>query len=103
MDYKQISSSEAKKVFETKGDYIILDVRRSDEYASGHIKGAINIANEDILNVDLKKLPDKNQTIYVYCRTGRRSKEAAEKLVALGYKNIIEFGGIVEYTGEIEK
>lgn len=101
--FSQITMDEAKEIFETPGDYIILDVRRADEYAGGHIPGAINVANESINDTCPKELPDLNQTIYVYCRSGNRSKQASEKLVSLGYTNIIEFGGILDWTGEIEK
>ena len=101
--YTSITMDEAKEIFETPGDYIILDVRRDDEYAEGHIPGAINVANEDISDVEPVELPDKSQTIYVYCRSGNRSKQASEKLVALGYENIIEFGGIMDWTGDTEK
>ena len=97
MNYKQITMDDAKEVFETKGDYIIVDVRRADEYASGHIPDAINIPNENIGESDIPELPDKTQVIYVYCRSGNRSKQAAEKLVRLGYSNIIEFGGILDW------
>ena len=105
MTYKQISMDEAKQIFESGGadSYIILDVRTSDEFADGHIPGAINVANESIGTESPKELADKNQLIYVYCRSGNRSKQAAEKLVALGYTNIVEFGGIIDWTGEIEK
>ena len=105
MTYKQISMDEAKQIFESGGadSYIILDVRTSDEFADGHIPGAINVANESIGAEPPAELADKNQLIYVYCRSGNRSKQAAEKLVALGYKNIVEFGGIIDWTGEIEK
>ena len=105
MTYKQISMDEAKQIFKSGGDgsYIILDVRRSDEFADGHIPGAINVANESIGAEAPDKLPDKNQLIYVYCRSGNRSKQAAAKLVALGYTNIVEFGGIIDWTSEIEK
>lgn len=105
MNYTQISMDEAKKIFESdaEGTYIILDVRRADEFADGHIPGAINVANESIGIEFPAELPDKNQTIYVYCRSGNRSKQAAEKLVKLGYSNIIEFGGIIDWAGEIEK
>ena len=105
MTYKQISMDEAKEIFEsdTDGSYIILDVRRADEFAEGHIPGAINVANESIGAEAPVELQDKNQLIYVYCRSGNRSKQAAEKLVALGYTNIVEFGGIIDWTGEIEK
>lgn len=101
--FSQITMDEAKEIFETPGDYIILDVRRADEYAGGHIPGAINVANESINDTCPEELPDLNQTIYVYCRSGNRSKQASEKLVRLGYTNIIEFGGILDWTGEIEK
>ena len=100
--FSQITMDEAKEIFETPGDYIILDVRRADEYAGGHIPGAINVANESINDTCPEELPDLNQTIYVYCRSGNRSKQASEKLVSLGYTNIIEFGGILDWTGEIE-
>jgi len=101
--YKSITMDEAKEIFKTEGDYIILDVRRADEYASGHIPGAINYANEDISDSPIDVLPDMSQTIYVYCRSGRRSKEASSKLAAIGYTNIIEFGGIIDWTGDIEQ
>lgn len=101
-EYVSITMEEAKNVFETQGDYIILDVRREDEFAEGHIPGAINVPNEGIQDTEPSELPDKNQTIYVYCRSGNRSKQAASKLVAMGYNNIIEFGGIMDWTGEIE-
>ena len=83
--------------------YIILDVRRPDEFAEGHIPNAINIQNEIIGDSEISELPNKDQLILVYCRSGRRSKEASEKLVALGYTNIVEFGGIIDWTGETEK
>ncbi len=102
-EYKSISMEEAKEVFATPGNYIILDVRRADEFAEGHIPGAINVANEDIGAEQPAELPDLDQVIFVYCRSGRRSKEASEKLAALGYTNIYEFGGILDWDGEIEK
>ncbi len=101
--FKVISMQEAKEIFKTPGDYIILDVRRPDEFALGHIPGAINYANEDIRNEAPAVLPDKDRLIYVYCRSGRRSKEAASKLAAMGYSNLVEFGGILDWTGEIER
>lgn len=103
MEYTSITMEEAKEIFNTPGDYIIVDVRRADEFADGHIPGAIHIANEDIADVEPAELPDKDQTIYVYCRSGNRSKQASEKLAAMGYRHIIEFGGIMDWTGEIEK
>ena len=103
MMYTSITMEEAKTIFENPGDYIILDVRRADEFSEGHIPGAINYANEDILQDKPEMLPDLEQTIYVYCRSGRRSKEAADKLVQMGYTNIIEIGGILDWTGVLEK
>ena len=99
--YRQISMDEAVDMMAQETGYIILDVRRLDEFAAGHIPGAINVANESIGTDDVPELPDKNQLIMVYCRSGRRSKEAAEKLVKLGYTNIVEFGGILDWNGEI--
>ena len=103
LGYKQITMSEAVKMMETEKNCIILDVRRADEFAEGHIPGAINVPNEEIGTAEIAKLPNKSQLILVYCRSGRRSKEASEKLVKLGYTNIVEFGGILDWTGEIEK
>ena len=102
-NYRQISMDEAVKIMKDEKNYIILDVRRPDEYAEGHIPGAINIPNEEIGTAEISELPDKAQLILVYCRSGRRSKEAAEKLAGLGYTNIVELGGILDWKGEIEK
>ena len=99
--YRQISMDEAVTMMAEETCYIILDVRRADEFAEGHIPGAINVANESIGTDEILELPDKNQLIMVYCRSGRRSKEAAEKLVKLGYTNVVEFGGILDWKGEI--
>ena len=103
LGYREISVEEAKKLMKTEKNYVILDVRTPEEFAEGHIPGAINVANEDIADAEIPSLPDKSQLILVYCRSGRRSKEAAKKLVALGYTNIVEFGGILDWTGELEK
>lgn len=100
--YEKISMSEGIKRMESDEDYILLDVRRADEFEAGHIPGAVNLPNEEIGNEDIPSLPDKEQTIYIYCRSGNRSKQAADKLLALGYTNLIEFGGIIDYTGELE-
>ena len=100
--YRQISVDEAIAMMAQETGYIILDVRRPNEFAAGHIPGAINIANESIGTAEIPELPDKDQLIMVYCRSGRRSKEAAEKMVKLGYTNIVEFGGILDWIGEIE-
>ena len=98
--YRQISMSEAIAMMEKEKDYIILDVRRPDEFAEKHIPGAINIPNETIGTEEIKELPNKKQLILVYCRSGNRSKQASEKLVKLGYTNIVEFGGIIDWPGE---
>lgn len=98
--YKQITMSEAIAMMEKEKDYIILDVRRPDEFAEKHIPGAINIPNEIIGTEEIKELPNKKQLILVYCRSGNRSKQASEKLVKLGYTNIVEFGGIIDWPGE---
>ena len=99
--YRQISMDEAVTMMAQESNYIILDVRRADEFAAGHIPNAINVANEDIGTDEIAELPDKDQLIMVYCRSGRRSKEASEKLLKLGYTNIVEFGGILDWKGEI--
>jgi rhodanese-related sulfurtransferase len=101
--YRSISMDAAVAMMEQEQGYIILDVRRPDEFAEGHIPNAINVANESIGTDEIPELPDKDQLIFVYCRSGRRSKEASEKLVKLGYTNIVEFGGILDWKGEIEK
>ena len=101
--YRQISMNEAVKMMKNEKNCIILDVRRPDEYAEGHIPGAINVPNEDIGTAEIPELPDKAQLILVYCRSGRRSKEASEKLVKLGYTNVVEFGGVLDWKGEIER
>ena len=98
--YRQITMSEAIAMIEKEKDYIILDVRRPDEFAEKHIPGAINIPNEIIGTEEIKELPNKKQLILVYCRSGNRSKQASEKLVKLGYTNIVEFGGIIDWPGE---
>ena len=100
--FRQVSPSEAKSMMESESGYIILDVRRADEYESGHIPGAINVANESIVDQEPAELPDKDQLILVYCRSGNRSKQASQKLADMGYTNIVEFGGINAWPGPIE-
>ena len=100
--YRSITMDDAVTMMAQETGYIILDVRRPDEYAAGHIPNAINVPNETIGTAEISELPDKDQLIMVYCRSGRRSKEAAEELVKLGYTNIVEFGGILDWKGEIE-
>lgn len=101
--YKQISQDEAKDMMARDDGHIIVDVRRQDEYDAGHIPGAILIPNESIDKERPKELPDLDQIILVYCRSGRRSKEASEKLAKMGYTNIYEFGGIITWPGETTK
>ena len=88
-------------MMELDDGHVIVDVRREDEYAKGHIPGAILIPNESIGTEQPSELPDLDQIILVYCRSGRRSKEASQKLADIGYKNVYEFGGIIDWTGEI--
>ena len=95
--YEQISAEAAKQLMDTQTDYILLDVRTQEEYDLGHIPGAIVIPNEVISEQAEQTLTDKGQLILVYCRSGRRSKEAAQKLVDLGYTNVKEFGGIIDW------
>lgn len=99
--YRQVTTEEAVNIMQTEENYVILDVRTAQEFASGHIPGAVLLPNETIGTEDVPLLPDKDQLILVYCRSGNRSKQAAEKLAQLGYTNIVEFGGINSWTGEI--
>ena len=99
--YHQISQDEAKAMMALDDGHVVVDVRRQDEYDEGHIPGAILVPNESIATEPPEALPDLDQIILVYCRSGRRSKEAAGKLAQIGYTNIYEFGGIIDWTGEI--
>ena len=98
--YRQVSTADAVALMEQEDNYILLDVRTQEEFDAGHIPGAICVPNESIGSEDIPELPDKDQLILVYCRSGRRSKEASQKLADLGYSNIVEFGGIIDWTGE---
>ena len=98
--YRQITIEEAAVMMEQEQNYIILDVRTVEEFDDKHIPDAINIPNETIGSEEISELPDKNQLILVYCRSGNRSKQASAKLVDLGYTNIVEFGGIKDWPGE---
>ena len=100
VSYRQINMDEAITMMEEESSYMILDVRTPEEFADKHIPGAINIPNETISTEEIPELPDKDQLILVYCRSGNRSKQASEKLAALGYTNIVEFGGINDWPGE---
>ena len=99
--YKQITPETAQKMMETETGYVIVDVRHDDEYYDGHIPDAVLITNEYIEDEPIPELPDKDQLILVYCRSGRRSKDAARKLAAIGYTNVYEFGGIIDWPGPI--
>ena len=99
--YQQISQEKAKEFMDADISSVIVDVRHQDEYDSGHIPGAILIPNENINNERPEELPDLNQIILVYCRSGRRSKVASQKLADMGYTHVYEFGGINDWTGEI--
>ena len=101
--YKQISQAQAKEIMDTRSDYILLDVRTEKEFAAGHIKGAILIPDYEIRLRAEKELPNKAKTILVYCRSGRRSKLAARDLAELGYSDVLEFGGIIDWKYGIEK
>ena len=98
--YRQISQEEAAEIMKKQEDFLLLDVRTQAEFEDRHIPGAICIPNETIGSGEIPELPDKNQRILVYCRSGNRSKQAAEKLAKLGYTNVLEFGGINTWTGE---
>lgn len=100
--YMNITAQEAKNLMDTEEGYIILDVRTQEEFDEGHIPGAIQISHEEVEEKAEGVLTDKDQLILVYCRSGRRSKLAAEALVALGYTNIREFGGIIDWPYEVE-
>ena len=99
-EYKQITMDEAVIMMDEETDYIILDVRRPDEFAEKHIPNAINVPNETIGEEAIPELPDKDQLLLVYCRSGNRSKQASKKLAEMGYTNVYEFGGINDWPGE---
>ena len=101
--YEQITPQEAKTIMDTESDYIIIDARTDEEFAEGHIENAILIPEYEIADRAEKELPDKAQLILVYCRSGRRSKIASEELVKLGYTNVKEFGGIIDWPYEVVK
>ena len=101
--YEQITPQQAKTIMDTETDYIIIDARTAEEFAEGHIENAILIPEYEIKDRAEKELPDKDALILVYCRSGRRSKIASEELVKLGYTNVKEFGGIIDWPYEIVK
>ena len=99
--YTQIDQETAKQMMELDDGHVLVDTRRQDEFDAGHIPGAICIPNENITDTMVPELPDLDQVILIYCRTGRRSKEAAQKLADIGYTNVYEMGGITDWTGEV--
>ena len=101
--YEQISQEEAKRIMDTETDYVLLDTRTDKEFAEGHIEGAIMIPEYEIADKAETLIPDKDKLILVYCRSGRRSKIASMILVELGYTNVKEFGGIIDWQYEIVK
>lgn len=100
--YKKVSSSVAMQMMENEKKYVLLDVRSFEEYKEGHIKNAISFPLQNIKG-EIKELPNKNELIFVYCRSGNRSREAALRLIKLGYTNVIDIGGINTWNGEIVK
>ncbi len=101
--YQQVDAETAKELMDTEDDYVILDARTQAEYDEGHIPGAILIPHDTVTTAAEDALPDKNQLILVYCRSGNRSKQASQTLVDLGYTNVVEFGGINSWPYEVEK
>lgn len=97
--FAQITQEEAYQRMQ-EGGVTVVDVRQPDEYEAGHIPGAILVVNEEIGDQAPENLPDKDAELLVYCRSGRRSKEAAKKLVELGYTKVYEFGGILDWPYE---
>lgn len=100
--YHKISAAEAKEMMD-QSEVTIVDVRTLQEYQEGHVPGAVNIPNEEILDTEPELLNDKDATLLVYCRSGRRSKDASDKLVKMGYKNVYDFGGIIDWNYDTEK
>ena len=103
LTYEQITAVQAKTIMDTEKDYIIIDARTEEEFAEGHIEDAIMIPEYEIKDRAEKELPNKDELILVYCRSGRRSKIASEELVKLGYTNVKEFGGIIDWPYEVVK
>lgn len=101
--YKSISATEAKEIMDEEKDYLILDVRTEAEFAEGHIEGSVLIPDYEIVSKAESVLTDKNQLILVYCRSGRRSANAAKALIEMGYTNVLDFGGIIGWTYETVK
>ena len=103
LGYEQIDAQKAKEIMDSGAEYILIDSRTDEEFASGHIEGAILIPEYEIASRAPQEIPDKDALILVYCRSGRRSKIASEELVKLGYTNVKEFGGIIDWPYETVK
>lgn len=102
--FKSVSMEEGLKLMAGDGNFILLDVRTPEEFAQGHIPGAVQLTNETFTRQDAERvIRDKGQTVYVYCRSGRRSRQSSQKLVDFGYANVIEIGGIISYHGTVER
>ena len=102
-EIRHVSMDDIVKIMDENKDYVIVDVRTPDEYKEGHIPNAINIPNETINETVYNKLKDKNQLILIYCRSGSRSRQAAYKMQKLGYTNLVDFGGIINWKGKPEQ
>ena len=101
VEYKKISAADAKARMDSGDTIVILDVRTKEEYDAGHIAGAILVPNETIVDKQPELLPDLDAEILVYCRSGNRSAQAAKKLIAIGYTNVVDFGGIIDWPYEV--
>ena len=100
-EYKKISAVDAKARMDSGDEIVILDVRTQEEFNAGHIAGAILVPNETILDTQPELLPDLDAEILVYCRSGNRSAQAAKKLLAIGYTNVVDFGGIIDWPYDV--
>ena len=101
VEYKKIPAADAKTRMDSGDTIIILDVRTQEEYDAGHIPGAILVPNETIIDKQPELLPDLDAEILVYCRSGNRSAQAAKKLIAIGYTNVVDFGGIIDWPYDV--
>lgn len=101
--YEQITQKEAKEIMEENSDCVVIDARTAEEFSEGHIPGAVNLDYEETEEKAAEVVPEKDTLILIYCRSGRRSKIAAETFVSLGYENVKEFGGIIDWPYEIVK
>ena len=100
--YQKISAEEAYEMMASQ-EVVVVDVRTQEEYDGGHIENAVLVPNESIVSEMPEAPPDKEATLLVYCRSGRRSKDAAEKLLELGYQSVYDFGGVIDWPYELVK